>query len=789
MTGLCINVRKSCDPYQMLCHGREFGLPFIVAFRSAKEARLSRSERRRKSTQKSRCDKALASLALAITMLVARPVSAQVPAPAAAAGPQNPVPLSFTHDILPVLTKVGCNSGVCHGKASGQNGFKLSLFGFDPEFDFAAIVQEGLGRRVSQAAPEESMLLLKATAQVSHGGGRRFEVDSDFYRLLRRWVAEGTPWGTDKEPGLVALEVEPAERLLESTATQPLLVTARYADGSARDVTPTAEYFSQRPDLLEVDARGAVRTLGGLGEGTVMVRYLGAVATARIIVPYRRDLPETTYAEFQPRGLIDELVLKKWRRLGIAPSATASDTEFLRRATLDVTGALPTPQEVREFLADAGADKRDRLVDRLLERERYSYYWAGKWGDLLRNKQQAANFKESSIKFTEWIRAAFAQNMPFDKFARELVAVTGERAAHPQIDWYRQLNSSQNRVEDICQVFLGVRVSCANCHNHPFERISQNDYWQFAAFFARMDAMPYGPVDKIGVKEEGDVKNPRTGLAVKPKAFGGAELEFVKGEDPRVKLADWMTQPANPYFARAICNRLWAHYMSRGLVEAPDDMRATNPPTNPELLDALADDLVAHGYDLKYLTRQIMKSRVYGLGVLPRPENAADQHNYARHYPRRLPAQVLLDALCAATGVPDKFRDFDNVKSAVELPTEKVDSDFLDLFGRSPRDTPCECEATRDPSLPQVMFLMYAPELQTKLAHPEGTVARLAKSGKPTREIVEEMFLLTYSRLPTSNEAAAAAEAIDTADEKQRQAVLEDLLWTLINSKEFLFTN
>ena len=696
--------------------------------------------------------------------------------------------LSFRLDVEPVLTKYGCNSGTCHGKASGQNGFKLSLFGFDPEFDFAAVAQEGLGRRVSPAAPGDSMILLKATAEVKHGGGQRFAKDSEAYRLLHQWIAQGTPWKPEKEAEFSTFQVEPAESVLAATAEQALKVTARYSDGSTRDVTSTAQYATQKPSFAQVDERGVARTLGGRGEGTISVRYLGAVASVRVTVPHRLDLSDKDYAGFAPRNVVDTLVLKKWRSLGVAPSPPATDAEFLRRATLDVTGALPTPAEVRAFLADTAADKRDRLVDRLLDSERYAVFWAGKWGDLLRNKQQNG-FKESSEKFAAWIKAAFAKNMPFDQFARELLAVTGERKDHPQIDWYRQLNSSQNRVEDVSQVFLGLRVSCANCHNHPFERISQNDYWQFAAFFARMDAMPYGPVDKIGIKLEGDMTNPRTALAVKPRAFGGIEHEYVKGEDPRAKLAEWMTRRENPYFARAISNRIWAHYMARGLVEAVDDMRATNPPSNPELLDALAAELAGHGYDLKHLTRLILKSRVYGLSVMPRPENAADSQNYARHYSRRLPAQVLLDALSTATGTPETFRDYPNAKGAVELPTERVDSDFLDIFGRSPRDTPCECEASRDPSLPQVLFLMYAPEIQQKLAHAEGTAARLAKGNLPAKAIAEELFLLTFSRLPSDAESAEAVGRIEAATPERRRFVLEDLLWTLINSVEFSFAN
>jgi hypothetical protein len=519
-----------------------------------------------------------------------------------------------------------------------------------------------------------------------------------------------------------------------------------------------------------------------------MVRYMGIVGVARLTVPYRRSLAPEAYAAFRPKNFVDELVLKKWQKLGLAPSPPATDAEFIRRAYLDTLGILPTPQEVRDFLADQAADKRDALVDRVLAREEYAAFWAARWGDLLRNRQGDGSFKESTTKFANWIRQAFADNVPYDRFARELVTVTGKLEDHPQMDWYRQLNSNQNRVEDISQVFLGRRVSCANCHNHPFERISQNDYWQFAAFFARLDAMPYGPVKTVGIKDEGTVTNPRTNKPMTAKPFGGPEFpEFAKGEDPRVKLMDWMTDKENPYFARAIANRLWAHYLDRGLVEAVDDMRATNPPSNPELLDALAQELVAHQFDLKYLMRTIMKSQVYALSAQPHSDNRADLQNYARHYPRRLSAQVLLDALCSATGVPEKFKEFPDAKRAVELPNESANSDFLDIFGRSKRETPCQCEARDDPNLPQVLYLLFSPELHEKLANSEGTVARLLKAEKTTPEIVEELFLLTVSRLPTADEMQQATAAIDAAP-KRPQGV-EDLLWTLLNSKEFLFSH
>lgn len=695
--------------------------------------------------------------------------------------------LSFNNDVLPMLTKFGCNSGGCHGRGSGQNGFRLSLLAFDPAADYAAITEEGSGRRISWTAPDESLLLLKATAAVPHGGGLRFAADSAAYRLLRDWIAQGTPWGEANEPALAAVDVQPAQRVLAAGDAQQLTVTAKYSDGSARDVTALAEFFSQHPNHLQVSGGGLVKSAGEKGEGIVSVRYMGIVAVSRFTIPYSSEVPEALYAAFEPKTFVDKLVLEKWRQLGLAPSPQATDAEFLRRAFIDSTGTLPAPEEIRAFLTDTSPDKRDRLIDRLLDRPEYAVFWAQKWGDVLRNKQVGAEHKDHSQKFALWLRDAFAQNMPFDRFARELIAVTGKLEERPQIDWYRQLNSPQNRVEDTCQVFLGMRVSCANCHNHPFERISQNDYWQFAAFFAKLDAMPYGVVKTVGLKDDGEMTNPRSGEKMVPRAFGGMEYPFIKGEDPRQKLVDWMVAKDNPYFAAAVSNRLWAHYLKRGLVEAVDDMRATNPPTNPALLAALAADFIEHGFDIKQLTKTIMKSRVYGLSSQPTAANAADRQNYARHYPQRLAPHVLLDAISSATGVPVKFNQFADAKRAIELPNEAEQSDFLDIFGRTRRDTPCVCETRIEPNLSQVLYLLFSPELQRDLANPAGAVAKLIKENKPSEEIANELYLRTVSRPPSEAELADAVALIDNAPAKQ--PVCEDLLWTLLNSKEFVFNH
>ncbi len=727
----------------------------------------------------------LASLLLVLAILFTFTASAQAQdAPAA-----NAPSFHFENDILPVLTKYGCNSGGCHGKATGQNGFKLSLYAFDPISDYARLVHEGSGRRVTPESPEDSLMLTKATGEVAHGGGVRFESNSPAYRLLRDWIAAGASWGSDNAPRPASLTIEPAETIAQAEQTTPLAITVHYSDGTSRDVTATALYESQNPELLSVDEAGRVTMNAIRGEGSVMVRYQGQVGVARFLIPYQTNLPDAAYAAFQPKNLVDELALAKWKKLGLVPSDEASDETFLRRATLDTNGRLPTPDEVREFVNDNSPNKRDELIDRLLERPEFGYVWALRWGDWLRNKQGDGNEqKPHSIAFSKWIREAMQNNMPYDQFARALLTVTGKLEDRPEMDWYRQITNNQLRVEDTAQVFLGLRVACANCHNHPFESISQRDYWQFAGFFARVDAMSYGTIKTVGVKKSGTVSHPRTGEELKPKAFGGPELDYSEGADPRQQLADWLTAPDNPYFAKAVVNRVWGHYLAVGLVDAVDDMRATNPASNPELLDALARDFIDHKFDLKHLMRTILTSRVYGLSSQANESNAADHRNYARHYPRRLSPYVLLDAIADATGVPQKFEYFPDAKRAIEIPNERERSEFLDMFGRTRRETPCECETKIEPSLGQVLHFMFSKDLHDKIANPSGTLLKLIQSAGSDDELVEELYLRVLSRRPIPAEREAAHEFLQQAsDARSRQLVLEDLMWTLLNSKEFWF--
>lgn len=696
-------------------------------------------------------------------------------------------PLNFTNDIVPILSRYGCNSGSCHGKAIGQNGFKLSLYGFDSDYDYASIVHEGHGRRVAPAAPEDSLLLRKPTGVVPHGGGVRFAVDSEPYRMIRRWLEQGLPSGGEKAARDVKLEVFPSERVLRGEAEQHLRVVVHYADGATRDVTRLARYDSQLQDVFTVSSDGLVRTTGRAGEGAVMVRYADQVATARIVSLSGSALPTSAYAGFQPKNFIDEFVQAKWRKTRIAPSPEASDAEFLRRVYLDSMGALPTSTEVREFLADETADKRERLIERILQRDEFIDLWAHRMGDLLRNRVGDSNAKDNTVAFHKWIRKSIAENKSYDQFVRDILTVTGQRKDHPQMDWFRWANTSENRVEDTAQAFLGLRVSCANCHNHPFENIRQADYWHFAAFFSRVKLVGDSSINEIKVVDSGSIKHPRTEEALGPKAFGGSLIDVAKGDDPRHKLIDWMTAPDNPYFARAICNRIWGHFMGVGIVDPVDDMRVSNPPSNPELLDALARDFIAHKFDLKHLIKTIMSARVYGLSSAPTDDNKADKRGYARYYARRLSPHVLLDAVSSATGVPSTFKEYPDVKRAVQLPNEKVNNDFLDIFGRSERVTPCECETSLSPKLPQVLYLLNSDEIQRKLTDKGGFVTELLKPGKTPEQTIDEIFLRTFSRPPRTAERQAAATLIDGAPNR-RQAI-EDLLWALLNANEFLFNH
>jgi hypothetical protein len=703
-------------------------------------------------------------------------------------------PVNFTNQVVPIFTKLGCNAGGCHGKASGQNGFRLSLLGFEPMLDYETLVKEDRGRRLFPAVPERSLLLLKATAQVPHGGGRRLKPDAHEYRVIERWIAAGMPVGKETDPTVTRIEVAPDARVMPRSGSRQLVVTAHYSDGTTEDVTRWAQYQSNDNDVAGVAEGGRVETRDLAGQAAIMARYQGQVAVFRATVPL--GLPIPRFSDFSADNVIDAAVLAQWKALGIAPSEPCTDAEFIRRAAIDITGSLPKPEEVRAFVVENAPDKRARLVDRLLDRPEYAAYFAVKWADILRNKRENdPKAQRGTFTFHDWIRASLAANLPYDQFVRAIIAASGTPESSPTVQWYRKIKMTDAYVDDTAQVFLGMRLQCARCHHHPFEKWSQDDYYGFAAFFARVGRKPSLQAQRIGrddmviyTARAGSVTHPKTGKVMTPRGLGSAEIPVPAADDPRQKLVDWMAEPKNPFFARALVNRYWAHFFGRGIVEPMDDLRVTNPPANPELLDALAEQFVKSRYDLKQLVRTIATSRVYGLSSLPNETNAKDRQSFARHYPKRLSAEVLLDAISQVSGVPTTFGGLPAGTRAIELPDESVVSTFLDTFGRPKRDTPCECERVTDASLGQSLMLLNSGEVQGKLSSSNGRTEALAKDPRPDLEKVEELFWAALARGPSSTESAAALAHLAARPGKKREA-FEDILWALINTKEFQFND
>jgi hypothetical protein len=697
-------------------------------------------------------------------------------------------PIHFANEIVPLLTRLGCNSGGCHGKARGQNGFQLSLFGFDPSFDYAAIVKEARGRRIFPAAPDSSLLLLKASGQAPHGGGKRIEKDSDNYLTLRRWITQGTPLGTSEVPSLKRLEVVPGQRVLDRQSQQQVAVLAHYIDGSVRDVTRHTQFQSNEIAVAAVDEDGLVRTFDLSGEATIMARYMGQVAIFRATVPLGKPIDK--YPDFPAVNYIDELALAKWKKLGITPSDLCTDGEFIRRLSLDVCGKLPKPDEVKTFIADKAPDKRAKLIERCLDDKDYPAFFALRWGSILRNAQ-LAGAEQASYAFHEWMRDMIARNRPYDEFVRGIVAASGEWQEAPAVNWYWQMRDDQlhQPVADTAQLFLGLRLQCAKCHHHPYERWSQEDYYGLAGFWSRLGRK--GPGEPLAYYSErrrttGEI-NPRTGKPIEPKLLDGPELNIPPDEDPRHKLVDWMAKPENPFFAKALVNRMWGHFLGRGLVDPVDDMRATNPPSNPELLDALAKDFIDHKFDVKHLIRTICSSRTYQLSSEPNEYNKHDKQNHARYYGKRLIAEVFLDSVDQVCGTRTQFSKMSKQARAVDLPHENFGSYFLDVFDRPPRTSACECARGSGANLSQVLHLANSPEVEDKIANGNGRVAKLVQAKATPEQAVEELYLAALARYPTPEDKKKALEYLAKKQDLRRG--LEDLTWALLNSREFMFNH
>lgn len=703
-------------------------------------------------------------------------------------------PIDFGKQIVPLLTKLGCSGGSCHGKIGGQNGFALSLFGHDPEFDFRALVKEGRGRRILPAAPESSLLLRKATGAMAHTGGKRLEVGSDHYKLLRRWIASGTPFGAPKAPTLVKVSVHPESRVLTRNSRQQLAVMAHYADGSTADVTRQVLYESNDNEVAVVDEAALVRTRNMSGDVAIMIRYFDQVAVFRATVPFSSQLPK--YA-FDERTIVDRFTKKKWDQLGIAPSDLCTDEQFLRRVSLDLTGTLPTPKQVQAFLESKEPDKRDRLIDELLKTEEYSYLFANKWADILRVSRRSG--LDNSTRFHRWIRDAIANDMPYDHFVRGILAAQGDEAAHPPTTWYKELKEPQQLVDETAQLFLGLRVGCAQCHHHPYEKWSQDDYWSLAAFFGRVgrkDVPIPDSKDKavrlgIEVLKQGNVQNRRTNKPAKIQPLDGEAIEVPAGEDPRTRLVEWMADPKNPYFARAIANRYWSHFFGRGIVDPIDDMRVTNPPSNPELLDALAQELIGSKYSLKQLIKTIVRSRAYQLSSVSNDSNKLDKQSFARFYPRRLSAEVLHDAINQVTSSKSPFKlpgkgkedkKADDGLRAIMLPDEGFSSEFLEVFGRPRRTSGCECERVSDANLSQSLHLFNSKEMHVKF---ENKADLLVKDKRLHEEKLKELFVSVYGRPPTESQLSLTLEHVSSATDKK--IAYGNVMWALINTREFMF--
>jgi hypothetical protein len=717
--------------------------------------------------------------------------------PVTVSGMEVAQPISFPNEIEPVLTKLGCNSGGCHGKIQGQNGFRLSLLGFDAELDYMTLLKEGRGRRVFPADPDQSLLLLKGAGVVPHGGGKKMEVNGEEYKLLRRWVASGLPYGTDKDPKVTKVTVFPEARVVDRQGKQQLAVHAHYSDGSVIDVTRRAQYESNETDVATVSETGLVRTLSMTGQSAVMVRFSGVVTTFRAAVPRPGEAPKFDF----PTGTVDTHTAAKWRELGISPSEVCTDEQFVRRVYLDITGTLPTADAVTKFLSDKATDKRAKLVDRLLETPEYAYFFANKWADVLRVKRRGQpNRAQGTFAFHSWIREAMAADMPYSEFAREVICAIGEETKSPATVWYKEVQSPEQFVDDLSQVFLGQRLACAQCHHHPYEKWSQDDYWGLAAFYGRVGRKNLPTAGRnndnqnarisIFNKATGSVTNKRSGKAADLKPLDATPMTVAAEDDPRVVLADWMTDAKNPFFAKAVANRYWAHFFGRGIVDPLDDMRVTNPPSNPELLDALAKDLTDNKFSLKALVRTICKSQTYQLSAVPNEFNKSDKQSYARYYPKRLQAEVVFDAVCAITESPSDFpglpKDQFAPRRAIQLPDESFQSYFLDVFGRPQRISACECERVNEASLAMVLHLLNSDEVQGKLARGGGRADKLAKDTRPDTEKITELFLLTQAKRPTAEQMAAATEHL-AKNEKNKKLAYENILWALINSKAFLF--
>ncbi|HEY3899299.1 MAG TPA: DUF1553 domain-containing protein [Chthoniobacter sp.] len=720
---------------------------------------------------------------------------------AAAAFPADPVP-SFRNDVQPILARFGCSAGACHGAAAGQGGFKLSLRGYDDEGDYLTITKSAEGRRINLDDPARSLVLLKPTKMIPHKGGERFKMDSPEYKILSSWIASGAPGPKADDPRITGIEISPPHTTARAGQTLPIKVTAVFNNGHREDVTRWAKYTAGNSSVATVNDDGVVKIIGN-GEGTVTAWYLSKLAIGTVTVPYPDAPNPAAFAAFQPHNFIDERVAEKLHELNLPPSERCTDEEFIRRAFLDTLGVLPTPEETKTFLAETTPDKRDHLVDALLARPEFVDYWSYKWSDLL-----LVNSDKLPVipmwSYYQWIRRQVEMNTPWDVFVRDLLTATGSTLQNGAANFFILHDEPTKLAETVSVAFLGMSVNCAKCHNHPMEKWTNDQYFAYANLFSRVRSKDgTQPEERVVFADTtGDLVQPLRGKPQPPTPLDGKPISLTSQEDRRIPMAAWLTSPDNPYFARSITNRVWKNYFGVGLVESVDDLRMTNPASNEKLLSEAAGYLVKNHFDLKALMRAILTSETYQRSSVPRPENKDDTRFYSRYYPRRLMAEVMLDAMSQVTAEPTTFRmdkrnanrgigdSFPMGYRALQLPDSHTASYFLNSFGRPNRVQTCECERTNEPSMAQALHIANGDTLNDKLAAKNNRVDQLLATCKSDTELTNDIYLLALSRPPTDTERAAISKvlAASSAPDQKRPAV-EDIFWSVMSSREFLFNH
>ena len=702
--------------------------------------------------------------------------------------------IDFEQDVHPLFSRFSCNGGSCHGKQRGQGGFQLSMFAFDPEFDFNALTKESRGRRAAPLAPEQSLVLLKGSGQVPHGGGKKLPANSPYYDLMERWIAEGATRGVEGTPELVKISAQPTERIMLPKTKQQMVVTAHYSDGSTRDVTDLAEFMSSESVYVSADEHGLVTAGSLMGEASIMARYMGKFASLSVTIPSENTVPDSFYAELPRNNFIDGLVWDKLKKYGLKPSDPVDDATYLRRVAIDLIGRTPTAEEARAFLQDPSPNKRERLVDYLLEQPEFGDHWANKWADLLRPNPYHVGIK-TVLNYDAWIRQSFHQNKPLDQFTHELLTAKGGTWHNGAVTMFRDRRKPEELTTIVSQLFLGIRLSCAQCHHHPNEVWGQEDFYSFAAYFAKIGRKGRGISAPISGSEEmvytsnsGSVRHPLTNEVLPPRPLFGEVPEIKENQDPREILADWIISPQNHFFAEVNANRVWADLMGRGIVEPIDDFRESNPPSNKPLMKALGKHFREQKFDLKKYIKTIVTSHVYALSSLPNETNVGDTRNYSRHYRQRLRAEVLLDSVSEMIGVPDSFSAMPEDSTAKQIWTHRVSSVFLDSFGRPDPNQDPPCERTTDTTVVQVLHMMNSRDLYARIQSKNGNSAEWAKSKMTPDQIVEEIYLTAYSRYPTIEEKRLGRSLFEK-EGADRQQVIEDLMWALLNTPEYLFKN